>query len=169
MSFVMPNVTLVLCMPLAALAIGCGSTATITRVGAPEIDAKIVGSDEKQLFIETQGLGDTNTIPRNEVTDIDHPGNVAAIIGGVVSAYGVVNIAVGASQCDSQGAAYCTGVFLPAAIGLPIMISGIIRWADSKGAAEAKKGKPTASVSVLPVASLQKNNEFFGANLSVTY
>jgi hypothetical protein len=169
MFFVKQNVVLMLCFPFAVAAIGCGTTATITRVNGPQIEAKIVGGDETKLYVQNSSAGDSTSIARNDVTDIDHPGNVAALIGGVVSAYGVVNVVAGAPQCERKGAAYCTGVFLPAAIGLPIMMYGLYNWMDSTSAAKPNHGKATASVSVLPVASLQKKNEFFGANLVVTY
>jgi hypothetical protein len=59
---------------------------------------------------------------------------------------------------------------LPAAIGLPILIYGLSTWSTSTSAVEVKKKRrPTARVSVLPVASLQKTNEFVGANLSIKY
>jgi hypothetical protein len=154
---------------LAPLMTGCGSTATISRVKAPVIEAQIVSSDESTLHVQTSSAGDTISIARNDVTDIDHPGNVAAVIGGIISAYGLVNLMVGAPKCERESVAYCAGVLLPATIGLPMMIYGITMWSASTSAAEKKKGRPNARISVLPVASLQKNNEFFGANLSATY
>lgn len=154
---------------LAALVTGCSSTATISRLHGQDVEAKIVGSDNENLYLETRGAWASSGIARRDVTDIDHPGNVGALIGGVITTYGAVNILTGARHCGDQGAAFCMGVFLPAAIGLPIMISGLSRWSASTSAADPKSGKPTASISVLPVASLQKKNEFVGASLSITY
>jgi hypothetical protein len=112
-----------------ALLTGCGNSATVARGGARSVDGEIVGGDRDTIYVD--GPAGVEAIPRSEVTDVDHPGNVAAILGGVVTAYGIVNIAVGAPQCEQQGAAFCTGVFIPAAIGLPIMSYGIGTYAGS--------------------------------------
>ena len=112
-----------------ALVTGCGNSATISRGGARSVDAVIVGGDSENIYLD--GPGGSETVPRSEVTDVDHPGNVAAVLGGIVTAYGIVNIAVGTPSCEKQGAAFCTGVFLPAAIGLPIMTYGIATYAGS--------------------------------------
>jgi hypothetical protein len=139
---------LVTALGLASLT-GCGTTATISRVNEPTVEAKIIGGDERDVHVDANGT--TITIPRSTITDIDHPGNVAGVIGGIVSAYGVANVAVGAENCDKEGAAYCTGVFLPIGIGLPIMIYGI---ATYSGSTSALKEKPIrvgqGSLFVLP-------------------
>lgn len=133
-----------------ASTLGCSTTATISRVNGAELDAHFAGSDAKFIYVKTES--GAQVIPRSEVTDIDHPGDTAAVLGLIVGAYGVVNIGVAASQCNSNGAAYCTGVFLPAAIGLPMLLWGIVVHTDSTneleqrvpdaGTAEAIRMKP---------------------------
>lgn len=112
-----------------SLLTGCGTSATITRSFARPIDGKIIGGDHENIYID--GPSGSKTISRNEVTDVDHPGNVAAVFGGLVTAYGVANIVVGIPQCEKQGGAFCTGVFLPALIGFPVMTWGIATYAGS--------------------------------------
>jgi len=97
---------------------GCATTATITRINGRSTDAEIAGADRENIYVKTDA--GNQPIERREITDIDHPGDTATVIGVVLAAYGVVNIAVGAKNCDSKGSAYCAGVFAPAAIGLPI-------------------------------------------------
>ncbi len=109
---------------------GCGTSATITRRSGTAIDAKIVAGDEKNVHVEVAN-GYSQAIPREDIADIDHPGNVAAVIGGIVTAYGVANIAVGAPECDRQGPAYCIGVVTPAIIGGSIMLWGIATYTGS--------------------------------------
>ena len=84
---------------LIATLFGCGNTATITRSNGPSFEARIVGSDRDRIYVEGARAG----IPREEIIDIDHPGNGAAVAGGILSAYGVLNIAVGASDCGIEG------------------------------------------------------------------
>ncbi|WP_437934271.1 hypothetical protein [Sorangium sp. So ce341] len=112
---------------------GCSTTATITRVSGPAVEAKIVGGDRSDVYVETP-FGGQEAIPRSDIKDIDHPGSTAGVLGGIVTAYGALNIAVGLPKCETEGAAFCTGVFLPAGIGLPIMLWGIATNAGSRGA-----------------------------------
>jgi hypothetical protein len=135
---------------------GCGNSATITRRTASPVDAKIIGGDRENLYVELPG-GTTDTIAKRDVVDIDHPGNVAATIGAVVGAYGVANIAVGMPECDKQGPAYCMGVFLPATIGLSLITYGLGTYIGSTSAVDAKPER-----SVLGSVIVAPTHEFAG-------
>jgi hypothetical protein len=161
------NPLLLLVAPFGVLAMGCSTTATIARVGEPEIEGKIVASGDGLLQVETRA-GNTPVAMQN-VTDIDHPGNVAGTIGALVTAYGVTNIVVGMPQCERQGGAYCVGVFLPAAIGLPLAIWGFATWGKSKYAANEGTRPKDVSLMVLPAAGFEKKNTFLGASATITY
>ncbi|HEY7372351.1 MAG TPA: hypothetical protein VIF57_09350 [Polyangia bacterium] len=113
--------------------IGCGSTATISTRGG-QINGEIVSGDARNVYL--QGQGGVLAVSRQEITDIDHPGNGVALAGGIVSAYGVFNIAVGAPRCHEKGSSYCVGVFTPLAIGLPLMIYGLVVYGTSVSAAK---------------------------------
>lgn len=158
---------LVICIPFAALAIGCGTTATITRPGTSPVEAKIMASDSQNIYVEN--AGGTTTIARDSITDIDHPGNVAATIGAIVTGYGIANIATGAPNCEREGAAYCTGVFLPALIGAPIMAWGIATYASSVSSAGSRNQKTEPSVAIVPVVSTDKKNEYVGVSASMRF
>jgi hypothetical protein len=103
---------------------GCSTTSTISRVNAPKVDANIVGGDKDNVYVKYDS-GLVSAIPKNTITDIDHPGDGAIVLGTIVSAYGVLNIAAGASNCDANGAAYCTGVYLPLVGGLVWLAWGL--------------------------------------------
>lgn len=160
--------TIAFCFSLTALMTGCGATATISRANAPELDAQIVGSDPHTIYVKTEG-GTTMSVARDSITEIDHPGNVAATIGGIVTGYGIVNIASGASDCDRYGAAYCTGVFLPAAIGAPIMAYGLYRWINSTTAAKGDEQKQERSLAIVPTVSVDKKNEYVGVTAAMRF
>ncbi len=163
------TMSMLLCLGLAAFATGCGTTATITRRSEPPLEAKITRHDTRKVYVETFAGGGEVGIPRQDVVDIDHPGNVAATIGGVLSGYGVANIIVGARQCDTQGAAYCTGVFLPAALGVPLLIYGVSMWGSSVDAAGNADKSTARRVTVVPIASMDKSNQFYGASARVSF
>ena len=108
-----------------ALLGGCTTTATIRRSksNGGTVEARILSADNKNVYLES--YPNRIAIRRDEIADIDHPGNAAAVIGTVLTVYGVFNIDVAAPQCQRRGAAFCTGVFLPAAIGVPLTIWGL--------------------------------------------
>jgi hypothetical protein len=124
---------------VALAACGCGTTATIERLhrDGGDIEGHIVASDRENLYIENEGRH--ATIPRSEIVDIDHPGNVAGLIGTLLSLYGVANVAVGLPLCDSRGAGFCTGVFLPLTGGVALAIWGFSTYAASASAANFKR------------------------------
>jgi hypothetical protein len=130
------------------------------------MEAKILRSNHDSLFIETSGGGEM-VVPRSEVTDIDHPGNVVAVVGGAIGGYGLLNIAVGLSHCDTMGAAYCTGVFTPAAVGIPMLIYGLVVWNDSKDAAAGKAMSASADLPLMiaPMAAQEGDKQYTGAAL----
>jgi hypothetical protein len=119
---------------LLALLCGCSTTATISRINGGTVEARIARSDDKSLFVKT-AEGPEVAIPRADVSEIDHPGNATAVFGGFLSAYGALNIAAGIETCGEVGGAYCIGTFLPAAIGVPMLIWGLKTWGDSLSAA----------------------------------
>jgi hypothetical protein len=118
---------------------GCSTSATITRRYGNPFDAQIISSDENSVYVETSR--GKQTIAREEIADVDHPGNVAAVIGAVVTGYGLLNIAEGAPLCDQQGPAFCVGVVTPALIGGSIMIWGLATYAGSTQALQKTEQK----------------------------
>jgi hypothetical protein len=136
----------------SSLIYGCSTTATISRTNGTEIEARIEHSTPGAVVVQTEG-GSELRIPRSEITDIDHPGNAAAVVGGLLSAYGALNIASGAPKCGDNGGAYCTGVFLPAAIGVPMLIWGLSTWMGSTNAANPSMASNSNTVPEAPTAS----------------
>ena len=109
-------------------AAACSTTSTIARVHGSELEGSIVGGSRDSIFMTTDA-GRECEIQRDEVSSIDFPGNVHRNVGIAVTAYGALNIALGVPQCNERTqdkAAFCTGVFLPAALGLGLMAWGIL-------------------------------------------
>jgi hypothetical protein len=141
-------IAVILCASLLA---GCGTTATIYRKNGQQDEATILRGNSTNVVVDT-GAGE-RAIPREDITDIDHPGNVHATIGAFLLAYGILNIAVGTSQCQSKGAAFCTGVFLPATVGLGMSIWGLTIWTKSSNAAR-NTGPRGPELSLAPLLGL---------------
>lgn len=134
---------------LLTLLCGCSTTATLSRTTGKPIEGRINRSDAQYLYVELEE-GEEGAIPRASVNDIDHPGNATAVLGGLLGAYGVLNIAAGAETCgESEGAvgvAFCTGMVLPAAFGAGMLIWGLTTWGRSTSAAENAPVKHTGVV-----------------------
>lgn len=86
----------VLCCMCAC--VGCSHEAEITRLdcGQP-IEAKIVGSDRDNVYIEKPFTGERAAIPRGQILDIDHPGSGMAVTGLVIGGVYTLQMAAGAA------------------------------------------------------------------------
>ncbi len=107
---------------------GCSTTSTIMRVNEPPIEGRIVGGSPDTIFVAMDS-GREYEIHRDAISSIDFPGNVHRNSGLAVVAYGAANIAIGLPKCNERTqdkAAFCTGVFLPAGIGLALVVWGLV-------------------------------------------
>jgi hypothetical protein len=168
-TFVGPARSMLLCSSLAAFVTGCGTTAIITKKDGTLLEGTIRASDSDQIYLDTPEAGG---IPRQSIQDIDHPGNVAATIGGVLAGYGIANIVIGAPQyCTGyqSSAAGCTGVFLPATIGGSLLVYGLLTWSSSVSTAAKKDDSTARRLTVVPVASTDKTNQYYGASARISF
>jgi len=132
----------------AAGVAACSTTATIRRSNGLEEEATVVGRSRTALLIKNGEH--ERQIPYHEVADIDHPGNVHAVVGTLLLAYGVLNIVVGAPRCEKQGAGFCVGVFLPAALGAGMTGWGLTVWSSSRGAAADPEPSRKSELTLAP-------------------
>lgn len=121
---------------------GCSTAANIHLVAGGRVEARIQSSDPENLFVRA-GTGVEVPIPREEISEVDHPGNVVAVIGGVLSAYGAINIARGGGTCGraEMAVAACLGVFLPGTIGTSMLVWGLKTWLGSVHAADSSRSQ----------------------------
>ncbi len=123
---------------VAALTSACSQTATITRQRGPAYEAKITRSDPTGLYV----LGDDGReyrVPAEEVRDIDHPGNVLVVLGGVSLGFaGLLALPATGSNANTDGPD-TSGVQMAAAmygiLGVAFLVPGLITWISSKNAA----------------------------------
>ena len=122
----------------------CSTTATIHRSNGMMMEGTIEGGSPDYIVVAPR-YGRRQEVPRNEIAEIDHPGNVHALLGGIFLGYGIVNIAVGYEECQNNGdGAYCTGVFVPAAVGTGLLVWGLATWMGSTSSAEDMSMEPRA-------------------------
>lgn len=135
---------------LAAALLGVGCTATLARAGRPDLRGTIVGADPSYLYVDVPAHG-LRAVPRAEVSDIDHPGNVAATAGAVLISAGLGGWLVASAPCSGrcgEGAGFRALVGLGGAglglVGLGLAVAGVTLWGDSTGSAEPFAGPPEA-------------------------
>lgn len=144
------------------LALGCSTTATLSTRAA-SLEAEILGGDRDTLYVRDSS-GAALSVPRREVREIDHPGNVYALVGGILLGFFAAETAAFFSTCvasgsNSLGPGLCvvTGSF--AAAGAGMFTFGMWAWLRSKFAATSDLIAPPPGVRPASEA-LQKD---FGA------
>jgi hypothetical protein len=141
----------------------CSTTATVHRRGGGTEDVEILNRRPTALVVEGQ-----REIPLDDVADIDHPGNVVAIVGSVLFASALVDLAVARPDCGrNDGALICGGVALRGAIGVAMIGWGHYTWSKSKHAAET--GTPAPALSVAPWVARAAGGYRGGLALGVGY
>jgi hypothetical protein len=131
------------CACLMATATGaCSTTATISTVRGSSYEATIDGSSAEALRLQNRD-GQRFVVPREDVVDVDHPGNVLMTIGAVMLGVGTLNV-LGtygkviepmSGQSQNQAAAAATAVaIIPGAI---LTIVGATIYGRSRRNAEA--------------------------------
>jgi hypothetical protein len=103
------------------------STNALIRDSQYEHDVPILRSTPTEIFVRTNE--GERAIPRAEIRDIDHPGNVLALAGMPILALGIANLAGAWSCADREPTdSFCFGSgagFLTASIGALMTAFGL--------------------------------------------
>lgn len=124
----------------ALLATACGTTATLQRVGEPDLEAEIIGGDREYVYVSSQS-GQAFRVPRRQLADIDHPGNVLAINSIWVALPALTFAILGSSNTRDPEA----GKVVAAAFGVPAIsmaVIGLLIHQKSSNAAAIDAGLP---------------------------
>lgn len=105
-----------LLLPVAAAA--CATTATVETRGGGAVEAHILGGSPGSVYLADRQHG-RFTLRRDDITDVDHPGNVMLFAGGGLLAVGGIGLWFGNTRCGSAGeAGSCAASVVPAIAGL---------------------------------------------------
>lgn len=105
----------------ALLLCSCGTTATIYTTDGRVYDGTIRGHDRDNVLINGQ------SVSKRQISDVDHPGNVAGILGTIVAGIGLLNV----PACTNQTPGGCARAAVWSLTGLPIAIYGWATHAES--------------------------------------
>jgi hypothetical protein len=139
---------------------GCSTTATIHRVSGPAYEAKILQSDATSLDVQGDD-GRPYRVPREQVSDIDHPGNVLATVGAALLGFAGLISYVAATENGGGPSSRDTAITVGVVYGLPgllMAVAGGSIWLSSKDKARACEesplpvGRPPADLPAYPPA-----------------
>lgn len=80
---------------------GCSTTATIVTTDGRRTEATLAGGDRDRLLLRTE-YGVESTVRRDQVKDIDYPGNVHALVGGLTAGMMGIELAIFGAMCGSR-------------------------------------------------------------------
>jgi hypothetical protein len=126
---------------LAVLATGCGTTATIHQRSGAVTEARIIGGTREYVYVRT--LAGRDQIARKDITNINHPGDVSATVGGVVTTLAgtqllVQSLLIGLSVVDfgtGTNVGLIAQSILTTGVGVGMTVEGMQRYNRSVDAA----------------------------------
>jgi hypothetical protein len=119
---------------LVAFATACSTSATITRTNGTSVEGWVRGGTPESIIVEPR-VGNIQEIERDDIAEIDHPGNVHLLVGGMVLGYGGILVGAGLDDCQqAETVGNCATLFIPAIVGAGIAAWGLVTWAGSKEA-----------------------------------
>lgn len=104
----------------------CGTNAIVTTRDGRALEGRIGGHDSSSLTINGQ------VVSRSDVADIDHPGNVAGILGTIAAGVGALS-ALGncTAEARAESSTPCASSGLWMLTGIPIAIYGWVVHSES--------------------------------------
>lgn len=134
---------LALLSTLLSFGAGCSSNAHITLQRSCPLEAHIVSSDRDFIYVEREFSATPAAIPREEIIEIDHPGNGMGVTGlvilGVYGLQAVLGTALFLSDDDDfnqqLGLIYMVNGGIGSTIGAVLAVWGYSIWSRSVEAA----------------------------------
>lgn len=87
---------------LLLFSMGCATTATIVTENGRRTEAFLAGGDKDHLLLRNP-YGVETVVRRSEVLDIDYPGNVHALVGGIIAGTMGLELAFFGTMCSAGG------------------------------------------------------------------
>jgi hypothetical protein len=119
---------------VAVAAGGCSTTATIQTKYGGAVEAHVLAGSPGSVYLADKDHG-RFTLRRDDVTDVDYPGNVMLVTGAGLLAAGGLGLWFGDTHCASFGEmGRCAASVVPAIAGLLAASWGAYVWYRSRRA-----------------------------------
>ncbi len=170
---------------LILLTIGCSTSSTIRMSDGTFHEGQISGADTENLYLQNQWAygGSTDAIKKlgkKDIVDIDHPGNVHLLVGGILTGFGALYGGMALlfelspeQSIDSPAVLFSTGAVM-AAVGIPLGVWGWLTWDESLTLAYESNGFVPESrqrpgrILLVPTISNVKNTKM-GLSLHLSF
>jgi len=128
-------------LPLAAGA--CGTTSSLENRSGGVVEARILGGSPGSVYLAGRDHM-RFTMRRDDIADVDFPGNVLMAGGVAVTVFGAWRLGVGDTDCAALGqAGTCLANVVPAIAGLLAIGWGLYTYVRAKRAfADRSKPEP---------------------------
>jgi hypothetical protein len=138
--------TRILLLPVVAAACGaggCGMSAQIETRQGQHVEARILGGSPGSIYL----AGDQHerfTMRRDEIADVDFPGNVLMIGGVGMTAFGGYRLLTGDTSCAAlEQTGTCLASVVPAIAGLLMFGWGLYSyWRSKRAFADRSRAEP---------------------------
>jgi hypothetical protein len=107
---------------LLLVALGCAPPATIRLRNGANVESPIIGSDRDSVYVRGM-YGEPHPIPRQEIVDIDHPGNVGTVAGLLLMAWGMAVLTSDPPK-DSNPGEVIVDAFADVFLGTMLIVGG---------------------------------------------
>jgi hypothetical protein len=149
---------------ISIITLGCSTSATIYKKDGTYVEATILNSDSNNIYVDT--FAGKEPIKKSDITAIDHPGNVVAVVG--VAALGLAGInAFAATQTYYETQVINVVFAIGCGItGLSMIIGGLSNWNKSKDALIYGYRVSDQNSFITPQVYYANNKPSFGLNLN---
>lgn len=105
------------------LLLSCSTTTTVYRINGAAIDGHLAGGDSRSVVVN--GV----IIDRDDIVEVDYPGNVHSLVGAIIGGLGTLNVLAGCPEDTFTGEPrnrdWCGAGVIELVVGVPMMIWGI--------------------------------------------
>lgn len=130
----------------AVIGTGCSTTAHITLRDGSRVDGEIVDSDRASVVVRRSG--EEVRVPRDEIDDIDHPGNFLLTLGALgAGGWGLILLAASADVATAEGETHSGLLILPAIFGVAVY-TGPAVWGYRAWSTSVDNARPPDGVDV---------------------
>ena len=146
---------------------GCVTTSTVTLHNGKTLALDLTHSDSTSIYGTSESTGPHTSIPREEIADIDFPGDGHIIGGSILTATGILGITMGMTSFLDDAllliGTVSAGVIY-AGIGIPMIVWGMDTKAQAQKANNWEEAFP--QLNALPLVFHDGERAHYGLGIS---
>ena len=145
---------------ISIITLSCGTSATIYKKDGTYVEATILRSDSNNVYIKT--YAGEEPINKTLITDIDHPGNVSAVVGLLLIGSAGLNAYAASQTYYETRAIYVAGAVIEGIVGISMLFGGLAIWTHSKDALASNFSSLNKDTFIKPQIYYTNNQPSYG-------